>query len=76
MHRGVIDTDLALAILPTAWSYVAFDVVPPALPPPDFCGVEPLSIWVVPDVSLTLEDAPIMRTDCSFPFGAMGCAAL
>ena len=37
--------------------------VPPAPPPPDFCGVEPLSIGVE---DVTLEDAPITRTDCSF----------
>ena len=43
----------------TAWNYVAFDVVPPAPPPPDFLGVGPLS-------NVVLEDAPITRTDCSF----------
>ena len=37
--------------------------VPPAPPPPDFFGVEPLSIGVE---DVTLEDAPITRTDCSF----------
>ena len=33
--------------------------VPPAPPPPDYLGVEPLS-------NVVLEDAPITRTDCSF----------
>ena len=46
---------------PTTWNYVAF--VPPAPPPPDFFGVEPLSIGVEDG---TLEDSPVTRADCSF----------
>ena len=57
---------------PTVWSYVSFDVVPPAPPPPVFYGVEPLSTWVEPDDSLTLEDVPITRTDCIFPMVPWG----